>query len=269
MTQAVSFEERPGSRRSTSSPPTHERVYVSAGIFDAAIVKASAHNLTPPVVAVIEGILFRNDIDVREQGYGIYYITVTYGERKRETGEYRFSFSTTGGTFHITHSRETVNSYGDDPPSMGQAINVRRNGTGPPDVEGTDVIIPALKLTYTFKHPAGTVNETFARNIARVTGTSNTDIWRGFDPGELLFLGADGADGSETEAEVSYQFAAEENLTGLIIAGIESIAKDGHDYLWVYWADDEAVDGQATKAPQAVYVERLYRRIPYGVTFGF
>ena len=222
-----------------------------------------------PIVAVTEGLLFRQNIEVREQGHALYYVTVPYGQRKRETGEYSFRFSTTGGTLHITHSRETVEVYKPGGSTVtkdqhGQAIAVDKDNKP----QGTDIVIPACRLSYTFKHPAGVVNEALAVALARVTGTCNDGAWHGFEGGEALLLGADGSDGTEAEAEVTYHVAAEENLQDLVIANITGIAKDGHDFLWVWWEDDVKNDQVANK-PRAVFVERLYRRINFTTSLGF
>jgi hypothetical protein len=257
------FNPRPGSQRSTTDPPSYEVEYVAAGAFDLGTVKAYAANLTPPIVATAEGFLFRQEIGVAEQGFRLYYVTVTYGQKKQNTGSFKFSFSTTGGSFHIQASRQTVARYPGSAKDMGQLIGVHGD-----HVDGADIIIPALKLTYTFKHPQGVVNEAFAVNVARLTGCVNDDPFRGFAPGEVLFLGGDGSDGTDSEAEVSYSFAAEENLQSLVIGAISGIQKDGHDLLWVTWEDDNT-GNKPGKKPKAVYVERVYRRISLSAALGF
>jgi hypothetical protein len=261
---AITFARRPGAIRSTSNPPTFEEEWVCEGIFDSGVVKASAVNLTPPSVAVEEGILHRTNIQVTEQGFMHYFVTVTYTEKKHEVGAYRFSGSTTGGTLHLNYSRETVATYPEGVRTHNQAIDVGKDL----QPRGTDIVIPTLKLSYNFKHPQGEVNEEFARNLARITGTCNEDTWHGFEPGEVLLLGGDFSDGTDAEADVTYHVACEENLQDLVIAQIEGIAKDGHDFLWVWWQDN-VEDAQPGVKPRAVYVERLYRRISFGAALGF
>jgi hypothetical protein len=261
------FNERPGSRRATSSPPSFEVGYICAGEFDSGNVKLLASALTGTIVSTAEGLLYRNNIVVTEQGYQLFHVDVSYGPDANAVGNLRFSGSTTGGTFHITHSRSTVNKYPGSAVDHKQGINVRmRNGQQ--EIEGTDIIIPALKLSYTVQNPIGVVNEDFARNLARMTSRVNSDTWRGFAAGELLFLGADFSQGTDTIAECTYHFAAEENLSGLIVGSITGIAKDGHDLLWVSWEDDNTGDKPATK-PTAVYIERVYNRVSFASAFGF
>jgi hypothetical protein len=264
---ALIFDQRRDAYRTSSNPPTAEIGYKAAGIADGATVKALALSLTPAIVAVTEGILYRQDIRVQEQGFCLFHVDVQYGQSNRETGNLSFRFSTTGGSFHITHSRETVAKYPNTAIDHKQAIGVRKNGTEQ-EIDGADVIIPSLKLSYTFRHPQGVVNEAHARTLASITGCVNDSTFRGFSAGEMLFLGAEGSDGTNAEAEVTYHFAAESNLQNLVIGTIEDIQKDGHDLLWVQWKD-APVGGKPTKAPLAVYIERIYRRVNLAAILGW
>lgn len=105
---AFSFEERPSSRQKTSNPPSLVMEYVADGEADQATVTAFAHAAVPSVQAVIEGTLYRQDLKVAPQGHKLFYITVPYGPRKYETGSYRFTFDTTGGTIHIASSKQSI-----------------------------------------------------------------------------------------------------------------------------------------------------------------
>jgi len=64
---------------------------------------------------------------------------------KLDTGDYRFSVNTTGGTARITSSLETVTKYarpGETAPDHKQAIGVTREG----DVQGVDIVVPACRF---------------------------------------------------------------------------------------------------------------------------
>jgi hypothetical protein len=277
---AIKFAERPGARRSTALPPTFETTYVLTGIFDSGTAKAFARGLVAPSLIVDEGIVYLEDIDCQEQGFELYYVKVRYTSQQRMVGQVGFSFTTTGGSFHITHSRESVAMYttaGSVTPDNNRAINVNR--TGPTvTIEGTDIIIPALKLTYTFRHPAGIINEAMAVRIARATSCVNSVAFRGFQPGEVIFLGADGSSGTATESEVAYHFACEENLTGLIFDAfdkdnpsqqITDVEKNGHDLLWIESGLTINDDSQPITKPKKIHVERLYNRINLAATLGW
>jgi hypothetical protein len=168
---AITFARRPGAIRSTSNPPTFEEEWVCEGIFDSGVVKASAVNLTPLVVAVEEGLLYRNNIQVEEQGYGLYYVGVTYGEKKNEVGAYRFSGSTTGGTLHITHSRETVGKYPDTARGHNQAIDLGKDNVP----RGTDRGRPGAQALVQLP-PPGRRSE---RGIRPQPGADHGELQRG------------------------------------------------------------------------------------------
>ncbi len=230
--------------------------WLCTGLFNGSAVKSNAYLLTAPAVTVDTGYLYRQDIRCQERGVGVWEVTVPYSKDTQVPGSVTFAFDTTGGSFHITHSKETRNKYGTTTVDYKQAINVVKDG-GDMRVEGSDIVIPSLKLSYSIRQPQGVVDEEYARMIARLTGCTNSTEFRGFDPGEVLFLGGTGSDGTNAEAEVTLQFAAEQNLQDLMIGAISGIEKAGFDLLWVMWKDDED-GGKPTKSPLQVNVERVY-----------
>jgi hypothetical protein len=260
------FAEKPqDSRRQTVNPPTLEVSYIASGEFDMYAMKAQVMNLVPSAFATAEGLLWLQDVAFATRGHKLFDVVATYAPT-RQIGSARFAFSTTGGSFHLTHSYATVATYGSSGGHQ-QAIGVRKSGSEY-EIDGADVIIPALKTSYTFRHPQGQINEAFAVGIALLTGCVNAAPWKGYAAGEVLFLGGNGADGTDAEAEVTYDFASEPNLSGLIFGAISGVAKQGHDLLWVEWKDN-VVSGQPTKAVKAVHIERIYRRVDFNSVFGF
>jgi hypothetical protein len=266
----LTFHERPGAARILTDPLSYETEYVASGEFDRATVYANALALIPLAVVVSGNVLHRQNVELTEAGFKLYIARANYGRTNPAVGSVRFSFTTTGGTFHIQASRQTVGIYSTttSPENFGQLINVRRN-QDQWDVQGADIVIPALKMTYVVRQPAGFVDENFARLMASITGTVNAAAWRGFQPGEVLFLGAEGSQGTDAETEVTYHFAAEKNLSGLVIGAISGIQKDGHDLLWLTWEDEVTPEGLPALKPRTVYVERVYERVNFAALFGF
>jgi hypothetical protein len=259
------FNELPNSRDQTAEPPTINLRYKATGTQSDSFVRAYAYSATPNIYPTEYGTLYRQDIRLEPQGFNVWTVTIPYARKgtKPPTGQWTFSFDTTGGSFHIKASKETVNSYGTDPPDFKQLIGV--NGD---DVAGADIVIPALKLNVTFKHPMGVVTIAYAKTLARLTGKVNDSTFLTCDAGEVLYLGSTGSDGSEAEAEVGYQFAAEENLQNQVIGAITGIQKDGWDIAWIKWKD--AVDGGLpVKQPEWVYTERVYERVDLASALGF
>jgi hypothetical protein len=169
-----------------------------------------------------------------------------------EAPEPVITFDTSGGTQHITQSISTRASYGNNPPDFKGAI-----GFDGEQVQGVDITVPVFNFSET--HYRETVDASYFGVLFRLTGKVNSDAFRGFDPGECLFLGATGSKRGDGAWEISYKFAASENKTGLTVGDIGGIDKPGWDYLWIRYAND--VDGAANalvKKPVAVYVEQVY-----------
>ena len=261
---AFSFDEIPGSRTSTDVPPSATRKYRMSGEFDSDVVEAYARAAIPGVLFLESGAVYRQSVNVEEAGFKLYTATAQYGPNSRETGSMKISFDTTGGTVNVKASKETVNSYPAGATDHKQAISVDATG----NVGGADVVIPALKLTVSFRHPIGNVDIGYMRKMARNTGKMNSTSFLGFDAGEVLFLGATGSEGTDCESEVSYQFACSENLRGLTIGAITGITKRGWDIAWI--AFQAAIDaGKPATQPQYVYVERVYDSVNLGSLLGF
>jgi len=261
----ITFSLRPGGQELSGDPPQVTHRYVLAGIYSAAVANAWAIAGTPTFVDTTYGLLFRQDVKLSNRGHKLWHVDVPYARQKKEGGDVRFDFDTSGATVRINHAKQHVETYpvdSDDDPHKGLI------GVHDGNVEGADIIIPALRINYTFHHPRGVINEATARNLARVTGMTNSQPWRSFAAGELLFIGARGSDGSNAEAEVSYSFIASENASGLNIGDIAGIAKKGHDYLWIEYTDEVADDGPVMR-PRRVHVERVYDEIDYAIGLGW
>lgn len=200
-------------------------------------------------------------------GYQLHDFTITYIDevaydrrRQLETGEIRWSGSTTGGTLRITSSLETLNSYapaGETAPDFEQAINVPGLGAEP---EGVDIIVPASKFSCEYRHPLASASVTYQALLETLTGTINNATFYNRPAGEVLFLGSDWSVGTNADPTFSYHFVRMPNLTAQTIGAITGIAKRGHDYLWVLFeSEPDATAQYLVKRPKAVYVERIYQ----------
>lgn len=260
-----SFEEDPTSRRQESGDTqSHELSYIATGELDDSVVHSYAIFTTPTAVARPTGILYRTGIQVESMGWAIYRVIATYGPRKATPGSYTFTFDTTGATVNIKCAKTHLKSYPTDGQWHDGAINVDKEGK----VEGADIIIPALKLTYAFKQPRGIVTGSYARQLARATGRTNANPYLEYEAGELLFAGATGSDGTDAEAEVAYQFLASQNLSGITISGIADIAKNGHDLIWFEF-DDHVHSGEAVQRVSRAHVELVYDSIDFASALGW
>lgn len=183
--------------------------------------------------------------------------SVRYGVREPlNTGDSAFSFDTGGGTQHITQALATVGAYAASgpPPNFSGAIGATRDG-----VEGVDITVPTYNFTETHYLAATLVTGEYKATLFQLTGTVNDGVFRGFNAGEVLFLGASGAKRGQEDWEITFRFAASPNVTGLSVGDMTEIEKRGWDYLWVRYEDVEDTEARTlVKRPVAVYVEQVY-----------
>jgi hypothetical protein len=269
-----SLEERRNSGAMTVEPPTVIRRYRASGEFDRNTVLALAVSLTPlTVLHPTGGLLYRQDIALDPAGHKLYYLDIPYAQpslvaNPNSNGTtYEVSFDTTGGSVHITCSRGTVSAWGD---GASVSDHMGAIGVSGPDKQpdGAEIVVPALKLTVKARNPAGVITLAQIKNLARWTGRINSDYFLTFSPGEVLFLGCTGTEGTATPTEISFHFACSENLFNLSVGGITIGEKLGHDLYWIQFKPAIA-NNAGTRQPKAVYVERVYGTVPMAAALGF
>ena len=189
-------------------------------------------------------------------GGGVWELVGKYGlVEPKKPGDSEYTFDTGGATQHITQALATRRydlSEGQPGPDLKGAIGV--NGD---DVAGVDITLPAYQFTERHYVPAENVTGAYKSALFYATGTTNNATFKGFARGEVLFLGASGAQRGAEDWEITFRFAASPNVADLNIAGIAVALKRGWEYLWVKYAD--ADDGTwLTKEAVAVYVEQVY-----------
>lgn len=190
--------------------------------------------------------------------------TVRYGiSEPKQTGDSSFSFDTGGGTQHITQSLGTVGVWaapGSVAPNFLGAIGATKEG-----IEGVDITVPVYNFSETHYIGTALVTDAYKAALFYLTGTVNNGLFRGFAPGEVLFLGAAGSKRGKEDWEIAYRFAASPNVQDLVIGNIAGIVKRGWDYLWIRYADVEDQDAKMlVKRPLSVYVEQVYAYTNFG-----
>lgn len=206
-----------------------------------------------------------DEIDA-EQGYWMGKVrwTVPNADASLDENEPIVSFNTIGGSGHLTHSKETIaqatlDSAFDGTPDFHRAIGVSSDG----DVDGTEIIVPIYEWEETHLVNASTVTRNFRRDIFQATGTVCTAEFRDFAIGEALFMGASGTSrGTSKPWEINFRFAGSANAKAIKVDGIGPVDKDGWDYLWVYYVQEESA-GRYIPKVAGVFVERVYERIAW------
>ncbi len=137
-------------------------------------------------------------------------------------------------------------------PDYKQAIGVDRER-----VQGCDITIPIFKFTFQYYPATALVTADYIVTLCNLAGKVNAAVWKGFQPGEVLFLGPSGQPRGLDDWEITMHFIASPNVHDLKVGDIENIVKEGHAYLWVKF-EDAVSQNALTKVPSAVYVERVY-----------
>lgn len=207
--------------------------------------------------------------NIRHLGSGIWEVTAVYNTTALvTTTQAQFSFETGGGTQHILFSKRTVASYPlEVAPDFKQAIGATDDA-----IEGCDVVAPQFHFAET--HFRTDVSDTYKRTLARLTACVNSAPFRGFEAGEVLFLGASGSRRGTDNWEVGYRFAVQLNVAapedtsppgpGIVIGDLPAFGKKGWHYLWVRF--DESVDTTAkmlVKRPRFAFIEQVYDEVDF------
>lgn len=205
--------------------------------------------------------LYAESYSVSFLGDNAWQVQISYSKDGAEDGTEPLkrarTFDTSGGTKHMTQAFGE-SRFGAGAPDQKMAIGVDSSG-----VNGIDIVVPQLQWQESYDVPNSYVTSSWVRGVAGVTGTTNNAAFRGFEAGEVLFVGCAGSQEWDDQKgrgpwSLAFRFVAEKNVTGQTIGDISGVSKKGHEYLWVRYED--AVDSNVLlKKPKAVYVNKVYR----------
>jgi len=265
---AIQWITPPNGIETSGNPASETHTFKLIGDDNKNNVNAFAMGATPAFIVSNYGVLFKQDIQCNRTAYNHWTVRVPYGLMKVETGEWSWDFDTTGGTVHLTQAKEEIARY----PTATAPNQLGAIAVDGDEVKGIEITIPAMKVNVSYKHPLGVMTLARAKFLNNMTGMVNSDSFLTFAPGEVLFLGARGADGTNAEASVSYSFAMAANATGLTIGSIAGVAKKGWEVAWIRYQDTiTTADGKEnpTRVPKYVYVDRVYETIAMATALGF
>ena len=178
------------------------------------------------------------------------------GERKEKVS-IEFGVSTATRTVSL----DRVRSYG-DMPRYGGLIDVQESGDGTLEPRGISVYVPTgtMTITHYFKKSQWTTK--LRNKIAYRRCRYNSDSFRGFAHGELLFVGESvNYNQGDPYVEVQFKFLISENSDEIEVGNIKGISKRGWQGLWVkYKKDVKTVNGKKYQViePQGVAIEKIY-----------
>lgn len=247
----ITIDEKFDSRAATESDsPVTELLFVVQGTDDDSVVKGLLAATSPLTYAGLK----RESYAVKHLGGGVWDCSVQYSKFESDS---QFTFDTGGGNQHISQALETVGGYaapGEIAANFQGAIGVNQD-----QIEGTDITVPVFNFTETHYINSALVTGGYKLALFNLTGRVNGSPFKGFAKGEVLFLGASGAKRGFDDWEITFRFAGSPNVTGLSLGNITGINKEGWQYLWVRFDDDEDTSAKTLiKKPISAYVERVY-----------
>lgn len=255
-----------GSFGSNQSATTGTRLYFVEGTDDEFSAYAYAYLNTPTDMGGVPRVSV--NVEVHE---GIesetWLATVTYSNQPQgssfETESNQYGFETGQGRSRVYVGLQSMGNYGlngDAAPDFGAAINVSED-----KVEGVDIVTPQPTFTETVVLPIDVVTNGYKRLLNTLCGSVNNAAFRSYQPGEVLFVGAQGEQITPVSWRVTFKFMTSDNVVGQMFDGIGPVTKEGWDYLWFRF--QERVDtGSGALIRKAVsgHVVRVYRRADFG-----
>jgi len=220
--------------------------------------------------------LYRSKVDARPRGNNYWDVTIAYesipadeavGEQEPGEGPQAaespgdeqalgsgYSFSTLGGTTHITQSLATISKTTVAPfvaPDFKQAIGVTLES-----VEGCDIVTPNCEFSRDVRRNGVTLK--YWRILRDLTGTTNSAKFYGHEIGEVLYLGCEGKYQSGEGWSLTHRFAVNKNRVNIVISDEITVpAKKGWEYLWVDYVGG-GDQGRKIRKPRTAVVERVY-----------
>ena len=161
-----------------------------------------------------------------------------------------------------TVSLGRMHTYG-QVPSYGGLIDVQESGDGTLEPRGISVYIPTGTLTITHYFKKSQWTALLRRKIAYRRCRFNSDTFRGYKAGELLFVGESvNYSAGDSFIEVQYKFLVNENSDEIEVGDYDNITKRGWDGLWVkYRKEVKTVNDKKYQVivPEGVAVEKIYK----------
>lgn len=188
-----------------------------------------------------------------------------------ETGErgVTTAFQIGGGMQHIETSLATVGKYWDSEvyPSGGDYPGViEPDADGNP--RGLDIPAPTFRFSENHVFRRSRMTTSFQKKLAYTVRCMNMRTFRGFEPGEVLFIGATSTQngvGGDSKFTVTFNFEVQPNQQAIKIGNITVAKKLGWDYLWKMVESRSNTQGKVFKRVVAVFVERIYNPVDFSV----
>ena len=165
------------------------------------------------------------------------------------------SFDCGGGTKHLLYSFGQKKVYGDK--DAGGAIGWNGQSGDDCEIAGVDVPTAQLRETYTKPMRVSKLTTAFKRKVAALVGKVNSGSFKGWNAGEVMFLGMSYSTPAKKakKVTVTFNFAIQPNESGVKIAG-RSVTKKGFEYVWAI-SKTVASSGSPKLEVEGIYVDQV------------
>jgi hypothetical protein len=168
----------------------------------------------------------------------------------------------TGGVWQLI-TANTIAAIGSN--FQGNAPDHKQSiGASTDRIEGVDIYVP--KIEFTYRTQIEPFNVAYIQTVRNTVAKYNNAPFKGFDTGEVLYLGCTAQCTPGGVWQVQHKFAVGQNLYAVPVSvnaatGQPDIIipfKGGWEYLWCAYGLSAVAD-QIIQTPSAAYVEQVYR----------
>ncbi|MGC1272801.1 MAG: hypothetical protein WBC44_03775 [Planctomycetaceae bacterium] len=220
-----------------SESPSRMRRYFVRGATDESDALVALLASVPAIHA--SGLVLRT-VSVDEKVVGGFECEAQYGVFQKkdppQKGESQFNFEVSAQPVKVYVPLEPQTVYtapGLTPPQAsdvaGWLIGDQGDGKGP---EGVEVYEPVASFSETHYLDATGLTPLYRATVLYLVGKTNNAAFKGFAAGEVLCQSISGSRRASDDWEISFRFSVRQNQTGLTIAGVTGINKQGWQYLW-------------------------------------
>lgn len=178
------------------------------------------------------------------------------GDESEEATE---SFDCGGGTKHMTHAISQSKVYGGTSDDAGGGIGWNGKSGSEAEFSGVDVPCADMRESYTKTISRSKATSTaYKKRVAELVGKVNSTSFKGWDAGEVMFLGCSYSTPSRgaKKVTVTYNFRIIPNESNAVVAGKNCGSKKGFEYLWAR----SEVKNSGENTPQ-VEVSGIYKSV--------
>ena len=187
--------------------------------------------------------------------------------RVKRAGDLIWSFDATGEWIRVKRGLALIQRVPDN--AVNPGVRIGWNGSGDGETAGVECLSCRMREKCVATFRAKEVDIAFKRTVMRLTGRVNSRAFHGWEPGEVLFLGASqGAayrnGGGKWLVDVTYRFAIAPNEYAPSLGNYSFAGRvEGWDYRWALWGRN-VTSGIPNNRVRGIYLTRLYRRADFG-----